>query len=182
MPQRIYEDDELIKIFKEINKQKPIYIISHFDHPNEISKETGIAIDKLIENGLEIMGHAVLLKDINCNEKTLTELLNKMIQFKISPYYIFHTMPVIGTEHFQVTLKNGIDTVNAASKHLSGLNKHFKYIIPHYIGKTEFLGYDKQYFYFKQHQARITENVGRLFKVKFDESKTWFEEKEMILF
>lgn len=180
LPQRIYEDNELLEVLSNFNKKKPLYIVTHFDHANEISKETATSINVLLERGIESLGHVVLLKDINDDVVTMAELLNKMIQFKISPYYIFHAMPVTGTEHFQLTIKHGIDVIKMASKKLAGLNKHFKYIIPHYIGKTEVIGYDSNYFYFRQHQARKTENVGRFFKIKFEESKTWFEEKEII--
>lgn len=180
LPQRIYEDNELLDILGIFNKKKPLYIMTHFDHANEISKETAKSITVLLDREIKSLGHVVLLKDINDNVEAMTELLNKMIQFKISPYYIFHAMPVTGTEHFQLTIKHGIDVIKTASKKLDGLNKHFRYIIPHYIGKTEALSYDSNYFYFRQQQARKTENVGRFFKIKFDESKTWFEENEII--
>ncbi len=180
LPQRIYEDSDLLEIFEKFNLVKPLYLVTHFDHANEISKETSFAIKALLDRGIESMGHVVLLKDINDNVDTMTALLNKMIEFKISPYYIFHAMPVTGTEHFQLSIKHGIDVIKTASKNLAGMNKHFKYIMPHYIGKTEVLGYDSNYFYFRQHQARIKENIGRLFKIKFQEDKTWFEETEII--
>lgn len=180
LPQRIYEDNEFLEVLGNFNKKKPLYIVTHFDHANEISKETARSINVLLDREIESLGHIVLLKGINDNIDAMTDLLNKMIQFKISPYYIFHAMPVIGTEHFQLTIKHGIDVIKTASKKLAGLNKHFKYIIPHYIGKTEVISYDSKFFYFRQHQARKTENVGRFFKIKFDENKTWFEENEII--
>lgn len=180
LPQRIYEDEELLNVLGNFNKRKPLYIISHFDHANEISKETGIAIERLLDKGIKTFGHIVLLKEINDNQDAIINLLNKMIEYKISPYYIFHPMPVTGTEHFRLTIKQGIDIINSSVKKMAGVNKHFKYILPHYIGKTEMLGYDTNYFYFRQHQARITGNVGRLFKIKFDETKTWFKESEII--
>ena len=127
-----------------------------------------------------MLGSIVLLKGVNDDVDSLTDLLDKMIKIKVSPYYIYHAMPLIGTEHFQLPIKKGIDIVAATGKKMPGLNKRFKYIIPHYIGKTEVIGYDHEFFYFRQHQARKTENIGRLFKVRFNEKKTWFDEDEII--
>lgn len=180
IPQRIYEDSELINVLVSFSQKKPLYIVAHFDHANEISKETEIAFRLLQENKIESLGNIVLLKGINDNSASLINLFNKMINLKISPYYIYHSMPVNGTGQFQLSIKDGIDVVKSAGTKMAGINKRFKYILPHYIGKTEVIGYDANYFYFRQHQARKVENIGRLFKVKYDENRVWFYENEII--
>lgn len=180
LPQRIYEDESLLAGFASFTAKKPLQLISHFDHAHELSTETGTAVRELLKVGVKNYGHVVLLKGINDNTTDLVDLFDKMSKMNIAPYYIFHPMPVTGTEHFQITLKEGIDLIREASKKLSGLSKQFRYILPHYIGKTEVLGYDSAYFYFKQHQSRITRNVGRMFKVSFNEQRSWFNDDEMI--
>jgi KamA family protein len=180
LPQRIYEDEELLDLFKNFNKAKPLFVVGHFDHANEISPETGLAVRALQGIGVNTLAHMVLLNNVNDNAGAIKALLDKMNQFKITPYYIFHAMPITGTEHFQVPMQHGIDVIREACRNLSGLSKQFKYIIPHYIGKTELLGYDSNYFYLRQHQARDHENVGRMFKLPFSENRTWFTEDEII--
>lgn len=179
LPQRILEDNELLNTFSEFNKSKPLYIVSHFDHPNEISKETSQAVSKLLGNGLSVLSYIVLLKDVNDNKEILSDLLSKLVQNRIIPYYIFQAMPVVGSTHFQVSLEDGIEIFNEKMQTLSGLSKKIRFIIPHYVGKVEFLGKDNSYFYMRHHQARDVSKVGKLFKVKKAGNKFWFNSNEI---
>lgn len=178
-PQRILDDSVLLKDFSKLSKIKPIYVIAHFDHPNEISEETNQAVSKLLENGIQVLSHAVLLKGINDNEAVLKELFLKMIRSKIIPYYIFQAIPILRATHFQVPLEEGLDIFNAANRNLSGMNKKARFIIPHYIGKVELLGKDEKHYYLKHQQARDKTKSGLLFKVKKQAGRVWFDSDEI---
>ncbi len=180
LPQRIIEDNELLDTFYDFNKSKPLFIVSHFDHANEISTETKEAVLKLLERGISVLSHVVLLRNINDDKETLKKLLCKLVENRIIPYYIFQAMPVIGSTHFQVTLEKGIDVFNEAIQSVSGINKKIRFIIPHYVGKVEFIGKGEGYLFMKHHQARDASKIGRLFKIKITEGKTWFNANEII--
>lgn len=180
LPQRILEDDDLLNVFSEFNKSKPLSIVSHFDHPNEISEETSQSVLKLLGNGLTVFSQIVLLKGVNDTKNVLSHLLSKLIQNRIIPYYVFQAMPVIGSTHFQIPLDEAIDIFNDATRMLSGINKKVRFIIPHYIGKVEFLGKDNDHFYMKHHQARDASKVGRLFKLPKVDNKFWFDANDIV--
>ena len=179
LPQRIIEDIQLRKLFEKIVKKKSLIIISHFDHANEISMETKEAVLLLNKIGINIYSQGVLLKDINNTKKDIKNLLNKLIQTNITPYYLFHALPVLGSTHFQTTIENTVNIMEKVSQELAGISKSVRFILPHYTGKVEILGKDKDSFYFKYHEARKKQNIGKLFKVKRDNEKTWFLKEEI---
>ena len=180
LPQRILEDNELISIFKKFTQKKALFMISHFDHENEISIETVKAIKKLLLVNIPVLSQTVLLKDVNDNVNSLQNLFNSLVSASVMPYYIFQAMPLKSSMHFQIPIVKGIDLINEINTNLSGIQSKIKYIIPHYIGKIEAIGFEKSYIYFKYHRARKSEKTGNLFKIKRDDKKTWFNSDEII--
>ncbi len=110
--------DKLVEIFK---KYQPIYIVSHFNHPNEIAPETEQAILKLVDQGLPVLNQAVLLKNINDNSETLTQLFRKLTHLRVRPYYLHQCDIAPGTEQFRVPLLRALELVKSLRGHLSGL-------------------------------------------------------------
>ena len=51
-PVRIYSDEEFLNILEHYNKIKQIYVITHFNHPNEITEESKKAIRELKNRGI----------------------------------------------------------------------------------------------------------------------------------
>lgn len=135
MPQRITE--ELLNIFK---KYPPLYIVTQFNHPLEITREAKEACDKLANIGIPLSNQAVLLNGIN-NDKYVMRLLNQeLLKCRVRPYYIFHAKQVIGTTHFNTSVDDGIEIMEYLRGYTSGL------AIPAYIvnapngnGKTPIL-------------------------------------------
>lgn len=116
MPQRITE--EFTNMIKEY---APIYIITQFNHPNEITIDTQRASALLSDNGIILGNQSVLLNGINDNSFIL-QLLNQMLlKLRIRPYYIFHPKTVSGTHHFYVSINRGIEIVNGLRGNTSGL-------------------------------------------------------------
>lgn len=122
MPQRI--TPEFIEMLK---KYKPIYINTHFNHSYEITEESSRACEMLADNGFCLGNQMVLLKGIN-NDKFTVRLLNeKLLKIRVRPYYIFHAKQVIGTLHFEPTIKEGLEIMRYLRGNTSGL------AIPTYI-------------------------------------------------
>jgi len=180
LPQRITEEPEFISKLKELNKKKPILIVTHFDHYKEVSTETIEAIRMFNCAGLKLLSQTTLLKGINDNVETMKQLFETFIAYNIFPYYIFQTMPAKGATHYQVKFVDAIKLINDFSINLSGLGKSFRYIIPHNSGKIEAIGYDSNYFYFKYHRSRDPLKTGKLLKIPFDLERVWFEKEEII--
>lgn len=98
-----------------------LFVLTHFNHPRECTKESLAAIRKLQSNGAIIMNQNVLLKDINDDAATLTELYTTLLSWGIKPYYLHHCDLTYGTTHFWVAPEKGVALLKALQGHISGL-------------------------------------------------------------
>ncbi|QJC32447.1 KamA family radical SAM protein [Enterobacteriaceae endosymbiont of Donacia dentata] len=99
IPERITTN--LIKIF---NKYKlNIIIVTHINHPNEISENLFNKVNLLKKTGVTILNQSVLLKNINDDYKTLIKLSNNLFNIGILPYYLHLLDKVEGSQHFNVS-------------------------------------------------------------------------------
>ncbi len=131
MPQRI--TNELCSILK---KHAPIYLNTHFNSPSEISEETKEACDKLSLAGVVLGNQAVLLKGINDDSNIMKKLNHELLKIRVKPYYVFHPKDVIGTHHFYVTIKRGIEIMSELRGKTSGLaNPTYIVNAPNGLGK-----------------------------------------------
>lgn len=177
-PYRITEDKSLLKVLEKYSqKNKRLYIVTHFNHPKEVTKQAIEAIDKLMGAKMIISNQAVLLKGVNDDPKVLAELLNKLTSIGVNPYYVFQCRPVKRVKHhFQVPLYQGIKIVEEAKKYLNGHSKRFKYAMSHKTGKIEIIGIIGKEIYFKYHQAENRENIGKFFKKRINKTAGWLDE------
>ena len=116
MPSKI--TDELIKILKKYPK---IWLLTHFNHPKEVTKESMIVCNKLQNIGIPILNQTVLLKDINNSGKILEELFRELIKNKIIPHYLFHIDPVKSVRHFATGIDEGLEILRSFKNKLSSL-------------------------------------------------------------
>ncbi|MDD5037851.1 MAG: KamA family radical SAM protein [Dehalococcoidales bacterium] len=116
LPQRI--DDELCAM---LSKYGPIWLNTHFNHPNEISPESARACDKLLRSGVPVNNQTVLLKGVNDTVETQMKLCHGLLKIKVRPYYLFQCDDVQGTEHFHTPVGTGIKIMEGMRGHTSGL-------------------------------------------------------------
>ncbi|RLC49520.1 MAG: KamA family radical SAM protein [Candidatus Cloacimonadota bacterium] len=175
LPNRILKDDELLKLFRNYNKQ--IYLVMQIDHPKEITSELKRAVKKLLRTGVIINNQTVLLKGVNDKPEILANLQSKLISIGINPYYVFQCRPVKRVKRsFQLSLFKGLKIVEEAKTMMSGHGKRFKYIMSHKTGKIEIIGILDDEIYFKYHQAKDPKNYGKFFKRKLIKSAGWLDE------
>jgi len=179
-PYRITEDPELIETIKEFsNKDKRIYFVTHFNHPNEITSLSREACSQIIESGAIMNNQTVLMKEINDNPEILVTLNNQLAGTGVTPYYFFQCRPVSRVKnHFQIPISKGIEIVRKANEKLNGCAKRFRYAMSHNIGKIEIIGKYGGEIIFKIHQARNKKNVGKTFGLKIDEKAGWLDNFE----
>ena len=115
-PMRI--DRELVDIFKNYS---PIYLVTHFNHPKEISEHVLRALDKLHESGIIILNQSVLLKNINDSAEILTSLNRILVKNRVRPYYLHLCDVVTGAKHFRVSLERALQILGEMRGHISGL-------------------------------------------------------------
>jgi len=135
-PKRI--DLEFISMLKKF-RSAPFYIMTQFNHPKEISKESVESINLLSDNGFPLMNQTVLLKGINDDVAILENLFNKLLFLRVKPYYLFQLDYVKGTSHFRVPLERGFEIQKELTQRLSGLaNPFYTLDLPFGGGKVNF--------------------------------------------
>ena len=113
-------DKTILNILKESPKQ-PLYLLVHFEHPDEITQETCQAIKKLRESGCILFSQTVFLRGVNDKVSTLEKLFNELLAIGVKPYYIFHNDEPQGTEHFTVSFEKEAKIMDALRKRVGGL-------------------------------------------------------------
>ena len=175
-----FDDGELLSILSKYSRpNRRIYVVTQFNHPKEITKQSINAIDNLIKSGVIMNNQTVLLKTINDNPMTLANLQNMLVSIGVNPYYVFQCRPVRRVKHkFQVSLCRGIEIVEKAKMHCNGHSKRFRYIMSHRTGKIEILGIFQDKMYFKYHQAKNRRLIGKIFTRPVDEHAVWLDDSE----
>lgn len=127
LPQRITDD-----LCTMLAKYHPIWLNTHFNHPKELTDEVYEAVDKLTKAGIPVGNQTVLLKEINDDVAVMKELIEKLVKFRIRPYYLYQAQVIGGTAHFRTSIEKGIEIMKALQGRTSG------YAIPKYVLDTPF--------------------------------------------
>ena len=175
-----FEDRELLSTFSKYSRpDRRIYVITQFNHPREITKESIKVVNNLIKSGVILNNQTVLLKGVNDNPITLANLLDNLVSIGVNPYYLFQCRPVKRVKHnFQVPLLKAIEIVEKAKAQCNGHSKRFKFIMSHRTGKIEILGIFNNEVYFKYHQAKNRKKIGTIFKRKIDKNVSWLSDSK----
>lgn len=115
-PQRFY-DDKLLDI---LEKYSPIWVNTHFNHPNEITEYSAEAVERLLRRGIPVNNQTVLLKGVNDNPETMLKLFRELLKIKVKPQYLFHCDPIKGAVHFRTTVDKGLEIMRYLRGRISG--------------------------------------------------------------
>jgi lysine 2,3-aminomutase len=122
LPQRI-----TAKLAKMLRKFHPLYINVHFNHPNELTPIAVRALGRLADAGIPLGNQTVLLKGVNDDPEVMKKLVQKLLQARVRPYYIYQADYVVGTEHFRTRVEKGLEIIRALRGWTSGL------AVPHFV-------------------------------------------------
>jgi KamA family protein len=177
-PDRILDDESLTKLLKTFSRdERRIYVVTHFNHPHEITEKSIAAIDKLAGANIIVNNQTVLLKGVNDNSDTLANLMKKLVSIGVNPYYVFQCRPVSRVKHhFQIPLARGYKIVEGAKKQLDGHSKRFKFCMSHDSGKLEIVGIKGDQIYLKYNQARYAKDRSRFFSRKLNSKAAWLDD------
>ncbi|MVX65360.1 lysine 2,3-aminomutase [Clostridium chromiireducens] len=117
MPQRITTN--LCKIIK---KYHPVWINTHFNHPNELTEESKLACKMLADSGIPLGNQSVLLKGINDCPYIMKDLVQKLVMNRVRPYYIYQCDLSEGIEHFRTPVSVGVEIIELLRGHTSGFS------------------------------------------------------------
>jgi len=79
------------------------------------------ACDRLTRSGIPLGSQSVLLKGINDDPNVLKKLFQKLLTFRVRPYYLYHCDPAQGTAHFRTSIARGMELIEYLMGHTSGL-------------------------------------------------------------
>ena len=133
IPQRI--TDELCTA---ISKAHPaVWLMTHFNHPKELSPEAMAACTRLANAGIPVMNQTILLRGINDDADSLATLFRGLLAQRVRPYYLMQMDPVKGTSHLRTPLHRGIELMEELQGRVSGIALP-KFIVdtPHGRGKV----------------------------------------------
>jgi lysine 2,3-aminomutase len=122
MPQRI--TDDLVNMLK---KYHPIWINTHFNHPDEMTPEAVESCRKMADAGIPLGNQSVLLRGVNDNTDIMKKLIHKLVLNRVRPYYIYQCDLSMGLEHFRTPVSKGIEIIENLRGHTSG------YAVPTYV-------------------------------------------------
>lgn len=121
-PMRI--TDKLVNMFKQYH---PIWLNTHFNHPNECTPEAFEACAKLANAGIPLGNQSVLLRGVNDDTRVMKKLVQRLVQMRVRPYYIYQCDLSMGLEHFRTTVSKGIEIIENLRGHTSG------YAVPTFV-------------------------------------------------
>jgi len=131
-PMRI--DKELVSILK---KYKPVYLMTHFNHPRELTLEASQALELIADSGTPIMNQMVLLNGVNNHPAIVQALCRRLLYLRVKPYYLFQCDPSMGTDYLRTPIEEGEKIMKELWGHLSGLAMPtFSLDIPNGGGKS----------------------------------------------
>lgn len=122
LPQRITEN--LVNMLK---KYHPIWLNTHFNHPNEITLESSAACARLADAGIPLGNQSVLLRGINDCTHVMKKLVQQLVRIRVRPYYIYICDLSMGIGHFRTPVAKGIEIIENLRGHTSG------YAVPTFV-------------------------------------------------
>jgi lysine 2,3-aminomutase len=122
LPQRITS-----KLIRLLRRHHPLWMSLHFVHPDECTPEAYRACGILADGGIPLGSQTVLLKGINDNIDTMTELFHHMMKMRIRPYYLYQCDPITGSAHFRTPIEKGLEIIRGLRGFTSG------YAVPTYV-------------------------------------------------
>lgn len=117
LPQRITE--ELCATIRE--SHEATWMMTHFNHPKELTEEAVAACGRLADAGLPVMNQTVLLRGVNDDPSTLEALFRGLVRSRVRPYYLLQMDPVGGTGHLRTPIQRGIELMAALQGRVSGI-------------------------------------------------------------
>ncbi|GAB1475044.1 lysine 2,3-aminomutase [Bacteroidota bacterium] len=121
-PQRITE-----KLVDMLKKYHPVWLNTHFNHPDEITPESKAACERLANAGIPLGNQSVLLRGVNDCVNIMKRLVHKLVMIRVRPYYIYQCDLSMGLEHFRTPVSKGIEIIEGLRGHTSG------YAVPTFV-------------------------------------------------
>ncbi len=122
LPQRITPS-----LCRVLRRYHPLWMSLHFTHPDECTPESYQACSRLADAGIPLGSQTVLLKGVNDNVETMKDLVHRLLQMRVRPYYLYQCDPISGSSHFRTPVSKGIEIIHGLRGYTTG------YAVPNYV-------------------------------------------------
>lgn len=118
----------------------PVYVMTHFNHPREVTGEAAGALRTIADHGLPIFNQLVLLNGVNNHPAVIQALSRRLLRLRAKPYYMFQCDPSEGTDHLRTSVEDSLAIQKELWGNLSGLAMpNYALDIPDGGGKTAYV-------------------------------------------
>jgi lysine 2,3-aminomutase len=115
----------------------PLFVITHFNHPKECTAEAREACERLVDHGVPVENQTVLLRGLNSSARILQDLNQRLLTFRVRPYYLHQGDLAAGTGHLRTPLSAGLAILEELRGRTSGLAvPHLAVDLPGGAGKV----------------------------------------------
>jgi lysine 2,3-aminomutase len=115
----------------------PLFVVTHFNHPRECTPEAREACERLVDHGVPVENQTVLLRRVNSSARILVDLNQRLLTWRVRPYYLHQGDLAEGTAHLRTPLEAGLAILEAMRGHTSGLAvPHLAVDLPGGAGKV----------------------------------------------
>jgi len=125
LPARV--DAGFLSLIREVAAQKPLHIVLHINHVNEISPALIEKAHALRAAGAILLNQSVLLRGVNDSVQALEDLSLRLLDAGILPYYLHQLDRVRGAHHFEVPEDEGLKLMDELRTRVPG------YGLPRYV-------------------------------------------------
>jgi lysine 2,3-aminomutase len=115
-PMRVTDDLAAV-----LRRFAPLFVITHFNHPVECTPEARQACGLLVDHGVPVENQSVLLRGLNSSARLLTDLNQRLLTFRVRPYYLHQGDMAAGTAHLRTPLEAGVAILEQMRGRTSGL-------------------------------------------------------------
>lgn len=98
-----------------------VVMVVHVNHANELSADAARALRSLRQADVLLCSQSVLLAGVNADVDTLAALFNALLDVGVMPYYLHHLDLARGTQHFRLSLDQGLSIYRALRARLAGV-------------------------------------------------------------
>lgn len=187
-PYRFFADrdsSELLNAIKTlVDRGKHVAIMAHINHWRELEPEPArTAINALRSAGAAIRSQAPVLRYVNDDPDTWSQMWKMQVQLGICPYYMFVERDTGAHHYFSVPLARAHQIYEKAISKVSGLARTARGpVMSADPGKVQVLGSlelkGETYFLLTMLQARQPELANKPFLAKYSETATWLDDLE----
>jgi len=122
LPYRV--TDNLVKVLK---KHHPLWLNTHFNHPREITTSAKQALAMLADAGIPLGNQTVLLAGVNDCPMIIKKLVQRLVENRVRPYYLYQCDLSEGLSHFRTPIGKGMEIMESLIGHTSG------FAVPTYV-------------------------------------------------